>query len=102
MGSIGGIAKALLMTQSTRPKASTLFATRLARESSSVTSVTTETTSAPSARTSAATSSRRAAVRLAITSEAPIFAASTASERPSPGPIPETTTTVPASSGTGV
>ncbi len=67
-----------------------------------MTSVTTIATSAPSASTSVATSFRRSSVRLAMTSLAPILAASTASDRPRPGPMPEMTTTFPASTGAGV
>ena len=100
IGSIGGIVNALLMTQSTRPKASSDFATRRARESSSVTSVTTLTTLVPCPSSSAWSSSSRDSVRLAITRSAPIFTASSASARPRPGPMPEMTTTFPFSRGT--
>jgi hypothetical protein len=47
IGSIGGIAKALLITQSTRPKPSSAFSTRLVRDASSVTSVGTITARRP-------------------------------------------------------
>ena len=100
IGSIGGIANALLMMQSTRPNASSVLSRRLARESSSRTSVTTGTTFTPYGARSACSSSSRSSVRLAITRSAPILAASKASDRPRPGPMPEMTTTLPCSSGT--
>ena len=102
IGSIGGIAKALLMMQSTRPNASRVLSRRLTRDSSSRTSVTTGTTCTSYVARSACSSSSRSSVRLAITRSAPILAASKASERPSPGPMPEMTTTLPWSSGTAV
>jgi hypothetical protein len=101
IGSIGGIVNALLMMQSTRPYAASVRSSRLTRESSSVTSATTVSQRPPTATTSSLSSSRRDSVRLAITRSAPIRAASIARQRPSPGPIPETTMTLPVSSGTG-
>ena len=57
--------------------------------------------STPYAASSAWSSRSRDSVRLAITRSAPILAASTASDRPRPGPMPEMTMTLPCSSGTG-
>ena len=101
IGSIGGIANALLIRQSTLPNSSSARSTSRVRESSSVMSVGTTSARRPWPRTTSAIFSRRFSVRLTSTRSAPILAASSPSARPRPGPTPESTITLSFSSGTG-
>ena len=101
IGSIGGMPNALLIRQSTRPKCSSDFSTSATRCASSVMSVGTTSARRPYPSTTSAIFSRRRSVRLTSTRSAPIRAASAPSARPSPGPTPDRTTTLPARSGTG-
>ena len=93
-GSIGGMPKALLTRQSTRPSSSSARSTSRTRCCSSVMSVGTTRARRPWERTTSAIFSSRRSVRLTRTRSAPIRAASSPSARPSPGPTPESTTTL--------
>ncbi len=97
-GAIGGIAKALLIRQSTRPYSSSDASTSARQASSSSMSVGTTSARRPCDRTTSAILSRRLRVREARTRSAPSLAASSPSDRPSPGPTPDSTTTFPSSS----
>src|SRR5215470_4054918 len=94
----GGIANALCTSVSARPNSASVACARCAAAASSVMSAGTASARRPSAVTSLATSSRRPAVRAASTTSAPSRAQASAIDRPRPGPTPETTATVPASS----
>ncbi len=87
--------KALLTSTSMPPNSSTPAAIRRAHASGSVMSVGTVMARAPMSDTSARTSSRVDWRRAARTRSAPWAASALAAWRPSPGPTPETTQTLP-------
>ena len=87
--------KALLTSTSMPPNSSTPAAIRRAQASASVMLVGTTMARAPMPATSARTSSRVAWRRAANTRSAPWAARAFAAWRPSPGPTPETTHTLP-------
>ena len=93
-GSIGGIVKALLIRQSTRPYSSRVASTSRWHASSSLMSVGTTSARRPCDRTTSAILSSRFWVLDTSTRSAPSLAASSPSERPSPGPTPDSTTTL--------
>ena len=87
--------KALFTNTSMPPNSSAPAAIRRAQASGSVMSVGTAIARAPSADTSARTSSRVDWRRAASTRSAPCAASAVAAWRPSPGPTPDTTHTLP-------
>ena len=93
-GFIEGSAKALFTTTSTRPYSASVAATNWSTASSSVISVGTTSERPPAASTSAEISLSRDSVRAASTTRAPCAAARRQIARPSPGPTPDTTTTL--------
>src|SRR6266852_2129439 len=95
---IGGIASALCTSASARPNSARVASLSRSAAAGSEMSVGTARARRPSAVTSLATSSRRDSVRASRTTSAPCSALLIAIDRPSPGPIPETMTTLSCSS----
>src|SRR5215467_2461818 len=95
---IGGIASALCTIASARPNSARVASRSRSAAAGSAMSVGTASAFLPTAVISLATSASRDSVRAASTTSAPCPAQRTAIERPSPGPIPATTTTLSCSS----
>src|SRR5581483_11483971 len=94
---IGGMCSALYTSASVRPNSAMAASASRSPASGSVMSTGTGSARRPSSATSLAISSSRDAVRAASTTSAPSRALASASDRPTPGPAPSTTTTLPSS-----
>src|SRR5262245_8778966 len=97
----GPNAAALFTAMSTPPSSSIARRTRRSQSCTRDTSVGSQTARRPSFSTSAATDASVPSLRAASATSAPSRASASAIERPSPGPMPETTATRPARSTSG-